>query len=141
MYTLAYGIFIGWTQIENDSYSGLFNVKKVLPPYVWLIVPVVGYIFFGFIAMKFGKKTSLLLTSIPMIVSTAKDRQNLYRFFLASEKLIAKYSLFQNCTHHRLAVWSVYASKNIVISKYQLCWRTFLPMQCTSLHRYILWKL
>lgn len=88
MYMLGFSIFNRWKVIEyeyyrskvieheyyidgsmrEDSYKSEENRGESLLPML-LIGPFVGIIFFGFIAMKFGRKTSLLYTSIPMIVS------------------------------------------------------------------------
>lgn len=78
---LAFGILNRWTGIEyiyqinrlHSEYRGHdwqgIREKFILPLYLLFVGPIVGIIFFGFIAMKFGRKTSLLCMSIPMIVS------------------------------------------------------------------------
>lgn len=77
---LVYGIFNAWIDIEYEryfdelQYDDSFNLEEyeknsILELFTFFIGPFVGSIFFGWIAMKFGRKIALLYMSIPMIVS------------------------------------------------------------------------
>lgn len=88
LYSLAYGIFIAWNEIDQKNHFDKIpvfeanslefqeferNGRKAL---IRLFVgPFFGSIFFGYIAMKYGRKTSLLCTSIPMIVSCGESSE------------------------------------------------------------------
>lgn len=49
--------------------------------------PFVGSILFGYIAMKFGRKTALLYMPIPMIVSMIKWTVEIFLKFIIVETL------------------------------------------------------
>lgn len=56
-----------WTEYERTSFRELI---------LFFMGPFVGSILFGYIAMKFGRKTALLYMPIPMIVSMIMNRWN-----------------------------------------------------------------
>lgn len=77
---LVYGIFNAWIDIEYQTY---FERLQYVENFNWaehetnsfrelclfFIGPIVGSIFFGYVAMKFGRRASLIYMAIPMIVS------------------------------------------------------------------------
>lgn len=83
---LVYGIFNAWIDIEHQNYFDRmkhdenfywpeYETNSFRELYIYFIGPIVGSIFFGYIAMKFGRRASLLYMAIPMIVSYPSTNQ------------------------------------------------------------------
>lgn len=78
LYMLGFGILYRWTNLEYVYHINRwqeFNQTHLLPVYMIFVGHFVGVILFGIIAMKFGRKTSLLCMSIPMIVSCSESME------------------------------------------------------------------
>lgn len=81
LYMLVYGIFISSVDIDYQNHfnrmqeEGNFDFQEYESAsrkqlIMFFVGPFVGGIFFGYIAMKCGRKAALLYMPIPMIVSS-----------------------------------------------------------------------